>query len=50
MIALLLDSSEKNLSVGLSRDGLVFASKEYEAWQRQSEFMVKEIDQFVVLK
>ncbi len=43
MIALLLDSSEKNLSVGLAKDGVLFASKEYEAWQRQSEFMIAEI-------
>lgn len=43
MIALLLDSSEKNLSVGLGKDGVLLDSIEYEAWQKQSEFMVKEI-------
>ncbi len=43
MIALLLDSSNKNLSVGISKDGKVLAAIEYEAWQQQSELMVPEI-------
>lgn len=43
MIYLLLDSSDKNLSVGLSKDGNVFDSISYEAWQKQSEFMIQEI-------
>ena len=44
MYQLLLDSSNKHLSVGLSKDGQVFDSIFYEAWQRQSEMMVVEIE------
>lgn len=44
MYQLLLDSSNKYLSVGLSKDGQVFDSIFYEAWQRQSEMMVVEIE------
>lgn len=43
-IALLLDSSEKNLTVGISSEGKVIDYVSYESWQRQSELMVKEID------
>lgn len=42
MIALLLDSSDKNLTVGL-RGEKVSDAISYEAWQRQSELMVEEI-------
>ena len=41
--ALLLDSSNSKLSVGLARDGSLFDAIEYEANQRQSELMVGEI-------
>ena len=44
MYQLLLDSSNKYLSVGLSKDGKVVDKIFYEAWQRQSEMMVTEID------
>ena len=44
MYQLLLDSSNKFLSVGLSKDGKVIDKIFYEAWQRQSEMMVTEID------
>ena len=44
MYQLLLDSSNKYLAVGLSKDGQVFDSIFYEAWQRQSEMMCVEID------
>ena len=44
MYQLLLDSSNKFLSVGLSKDGKVVDKICYEAWQRQSEMMVTEID------
>ena len=43
-VALLLDSSEKCLTVGLSENGKVIDFIQYEAWQKQSEFMVNEID------
>ena len=44
MYKLLLDSSNKFLSVGLSKDGIVVDKICYEAWQRQSEMMVTEVD------
>lgn len=44
MYQLLLDSSNIYLSVGLSKDGKVVDKICYEAWQRQSEMMVTEID------
>lgn len=44
MFKLLLDSSNKFLSVGLSKDGKVIDKICYEAWQRQSEMMVAEVD------
>ena len=44
MYQLLLDSSNIYLSVGLAKDGLVIDKICYEAWQRQSEMMVTEID------
>lgn len=44
MYQLLLDSSNIFLSVGLSKDGKVVDKICYEAWQRQSEMMVTEVD------
>ena len=44
MYQLLLDSSNIYLSVGLSKNGKVVDSIFYNAWQRQSEVMVSEID------
>lgn len=44
MYQLLLDSSNTFLSVGLSKDGKVIDKICYQAWQRQSEMMVTEID------
>jgi tRNA threonylcarbamoyl adenosine modification protein YeaZ len=43
MITLLLDSTDKKLVVGLAIDEVLKDEIEYEAWQRQSEFMVIEI-------
>ena len=43
MYQLLLDSSNKFLSVGLAKDGKVVDKISYEAWQRQSEMMVTEV-------
>ena len=43
MVTLLLDSSDKNLSVGFSQNGKVLDSLTYEAWQKQSEYIVEEI-------
>lgn len=42
--SLLLDSSDKLLCVGLSKDGVFFDGVSYEAWQRQSELLIQEID------
>lgn len=43
MYTLILDSSDKNLSVGIAQDRVIdFIS--YEAWQSQSEYMISEID------
>lgn len=44
MYQLLLDSSNIFLSVGLSKDGKVVDKICYEAWQRQSEMMITEVD------
>lgn len=44
MYQLLLDSSNIFLSVGISKDGKVVDRISYEAWQRQSEMMVTEVD------
>ncbi len=44
MYQLLLDSSNKFLTVALAKDGILFDKTFYEAWQRQSEVMVSEID------
>ena len=43
MVTILLDSSNTNLSVGISRDNLLLESISYEAWQRQSEYMIPEL-------
>lgn len=44
MYQLLLDSSNVYLSVGIAKDGKVIDKVYYEAWQRQSEMMVTEVD------
>lgn len=44
MFQLLLDSSNQYLSIGLAKNGELIDSIFYEAWQRQSEMMVVEID------
>ena len=44
MYQLLLDSSNIYLAVGLAKDNKVIDSIFYNAWQRQSEVMVDEID------
>ena len=45
MLHLCIDTSDKYLFVGLYEDGKLLAKKNYEAWQRQSEYLVEEIDQ-----
>ena len=43
MITVLLDSSNTNLSVGIAKDNLLLEAISYEAWQRQSEYMLPEL-------
>ena len=47
MITILLDSSNTNLSVGIARDNLLLESISYEAWQRQSEYMIPELNKLL---
>jgi len=44
MLSLLIDTSNKNLSVGIANDGELIDFVEREAWQRQSEFLIDTID------
>ena len=47
MITILLDSSNTNLSVGIAIDNLLLEYISYEAWQRQSEYMIPELDKLL---
>ena len=47
MITILLDSSSTNLSVGIAIDNLLLEYISYEAWQRQSEYMIPELDKLL---
>lgn len=47
MITILLDSSNTNLSVGIAKDNLLLDYISYEAWQRQSEYMIPELDKLL---
>ncbi|MCR4562267.1 MAG: tRNA (adenosine(37)-N6)-threonylcarbamoyltransferase complex dimerization subunit type 1 TsaB [Bacilli bacterium] len=47
MIKVLIDSSNTMLAVGLSKDGEIIAEVAYEAWQRQSELLVSELDRLL---
>ena len=47
MVTILLDSSNKNLSVGLARDNLLLEAISYEAWQQQSEYMIPELNKLL---
>ncbi len=44
MLSLLIDTSNACLSCGLAKDHEYLDGVHYEAWQRQSEMLVKEID------
>lgn len=44
MYSLLLDSSDIYLCVGLAKDDVLLTQIKYEAWQRQSEYMIQEIN------
>ena len=47
MLSLLLDSANTMLGVGLAQDGKMIEEVSYEAWQRQSELMIPEIDKLL---
>lgn len=44
MYSLLLDSSNIKLGIGLAKDGKLIDQICYDAWQRQSEYMIQEIE------
>lgn len=44
MYRILLESSNRDLAVGLAKDGVILDKICYYAWQRQSETMVNEVD------
>lgn len=44
MYTILLDSSNTMLAVGIAKNGKILDTVSYEAWQQQSEYMVKELD------
>ena len=47
MYTLILDSSNKDLYVGLLKDGKLIDEITYQAWQRQSEYMVVELEKIL---
>lgn len=47
MITLLLDSSNRDMSVGIADDDKLIDFTSYEAWQSQSEVMVPELDKLL---
>lgn len=47
MIDIYLDSSNTSMSVGLGDDNHIIASTSYEAWQRQSEVMIPELNKLL---
>lgn len=47
MISLLLDSANTYLVVGLAKDDKVIDKIVYEAWQKQSELMIPELDKIL---
>ena len=47
MLSLILDSSDKLLTVGLAKDDVLIDCISYEAWQKQSEYMIPEISKIL---
>lgn len=47
MYTVLLDSSNVNLSVGIAKENTLLKEISYEAWQRQSEFMIVELNKLL---
>lgn len=44
MYRILLDSSNRDLAIGIGKDKILIDSVQYEAWQRQSEYMISELN------
>ena len=44
MITILLDSSFRDLAVGIAKNDQIIDQISYEAWQKQSEFLIPELD------
>lgn len=47
MITVLLDSSDRNLAVGIANESGLIDYVQYEAWQRQSELMITELEKLL---
>lgn len=47
MYRVLLDSSNRDLAVGIGKEGVLVDAIQYEAWQRQSEYMISELDRLL---
>jgi len=47
MYSLILDSSYKNLTVGIAKDNIVLDEVDYECYQRQSELLIVEIEKIL---
>ncbi len=47
MYTLILDSSNVNLSIGIAKDNKIIDEISYEAWQRQSELMIPELEKLM---
>lgn len=47
MYTILLDSSNTQLAVGLAKDDVLLKSINYEAWQKQSEYMIPELQKLL---
>ena len=47
MFTILLDSSNKDLYVGLLKDKTLIDEITYQAWQRQSEYMIVELEKIL---
>lgn len=47
MVTVILDSSTTSLSVGIAKEGKLIKGISYEAWQKQSELMIPELDKLM---
>ena len=47
MIDIYLDSSNTGMSVGIAKDDILIGKTSYEAWQRQSEVMIPELNKLL---